>query len=40
MFEAGQYKPLLRFVLTRAEKMEGESKGGRSPFGTRLSEKV
>ena len=32
IFEAGQYKPLLRFVLTRAEKMEGESKGGAPPL--------
>lgn len=40
IFEAGQYKPRLRFVLTRAEKMEGESKGGSAPLGTRLSEKV
>ena len=39
IFEAGQCNPLLRFVLTRAEKMEGVSKGGNVPlwhttFGT------
>lgn len=39
IFEAGQCNPLLRFVLTRAEKMKGVSKGGCSPFGTRLLER-